>query len=120
MAQNNLYIELDKVVNGSWVIGMPVLEYQLQQTPFLLDWESRLNFTIPRGGKIPNHHSAQTSINVGINIPLTYQGNPSKNKVLSSAFFTFGLGLRQYYAGNDDGIPAGVESFNIFRGGITF
>ena len=101
-----LYLQAEKAVNGSWVAKLPCLEMTITKRPLLIDWESSLDFTMPRGGSGFNHHSVQSNLNVGVQ-----NGN---------CFGTISFGIRNYLEGNDDHIPAGVECFNVVRIGVQF
>lgn len=113
-ADSNLYIEIVKQINGSWKAGLPILEVEIAKTPLLIDWESRLNYTMPRGGSAWNHHSIASEFHVGAEWPLTYKGKSPT----SWLYATGSIGGIFYIQGNDDSIPSGLELSNTFRAGI--
>lgn len=102
-----LYAEVAKAVNSSYVWGLPVMEWNIQQKPFTVDIEFRNNFTSPRGDlRIPNHHSSQLEVHLG--------------QVWGAYWATFSLGGIYYYGGNDDGIAEGLGFRNTARIGVQF
>ena len=102
-----LYIEVSKGINNSTLYGIPVLEWSVMQKPLLVDIEFRNNFTMPRGSmSFPNHYSSQLEVHLG--------------QVWGNFFSTFSLGGEVIYAGNDYGIPAGVNGRNTLRAGFSF
>jgi hypothetical protein len=103
----NLYFEATKGINSGIMYGIPVLEWNIQQKPFMIDIEFRNNFTSPRGKiSFPNHYSSQLEVHLG--------------QVWGNAWATFSLGGEIVYAGNDFAEPAGVKGLNTLRMGVSF
>jgi ABC-type amino acid transport system permease subunit len=106
-SKGNLYIEQTKEINGGMIFAIPVLEWNLQQKPFMVDLEFRNNFTLPRGViAIPNHLSSQLEVHLG--------------QKWNNYFATFSLGGEVIYDGNDYGLQSGVRGFNTIRIGMEF
>lgn len=100
---------MSKNVNGGQTFGIPVLEWNIIQSPMMLDLEFRNNFTSPRGNikSFPNHLSSRASVHLGY-------------KSQAGTWITFSLGAEYTYAGNDFGLPEGASLFNELRYGIEF
>ena len=105
-SRGDLYINLTKGINSSWVLSAPVLETTITKYPLQIDFEGRMDYTMKRGGDMFNHHSARGELHTGV-----YQG---------PYWATFSVGIIGFIEGNDDGIPAHIEGLNTIRCGISF
>ena len=102
-----LYIECEKVTNGSYEWRIPAVEWNIFKSPFLFNMEFGEVYTAPR--------SNASSLNHG----LIYI-NPNFGFMKNNLFGTLSIGARYYIAGNSMGIPEGIELFNVARLGIRF
>lgn len=115
-AENYLYLEQAKEINGSYVYRIPKLELNQQRfagklfgTPcyYLSEIDAGLVYTAPRSDALKlNHHSVEGAWHVGVEV--------------APFWVTYSIGGRYYIAGNDDGIPEGLEANNTLRLGIAW
>jgi hypothetical protein len=102
----NLYCQMEKNINGGWTLSAPVLEMTVTKAPLLIDFEGRMDYTMPRGGSMFNHNSYRAELHTGWQV--------------GAWWMTYSVGLINYIEGNDYRVPAGVTGVNTIRGGISF
>jgi hypothetical protein len=115
-AESYLYLEQKKGINFSYEYRLPKLELNQAKWAgkffgnkcyYLSEVELGLVYTAPRSSIFAiNHHSIEVAWNFGVQI--------------GPFWSTYSIGGRDYLAGNDDGIPAGLEMLNTARLGISF
>lgn len=102
-----LYLESTKQTNGGYNWKIPAISTKLKKNKFIYKPELALLFTSPRAMMSNiNHHSFDLNNNFGIEH--------------NDFFFTFSLGIRYIFKGNDDNIQEGIEFYNTLRVGIEF
>jgi len=102
-----IYLQMEKVTNGSYEYKLPAIEWSIQQAPFILDLELSETYTAPRSDASQLNHGCITL-------------NPNFGIQRGNLFATASIGLRYYIAGNSWGIPASTELFNTVRVGVKF
>jgi hypothetical protein len=115
-AENFLYLEQTKTINGAFEYRIPRLELNSAKMAgkffgnkcyYLSEFEGALVYTAPRASMMSiNHHSIEANWSLGVEI--------------GPIWVTYSIGGRQFLAGNDSGIPAGLELSNTARLGVEF
>ena len=106
-AKEELYVEVIKMTNGSYIYSIPHYKKQTVNEN-MLEYESLdLLFTSNRGDIFtsPNHHSIKYSRGFGV--------------IRDGIFMSFSLNLQYFLNGNDDKVDEGFRFSNTFRIGIT-
>lgn len=115
-AESYLYIEQSKEINGSYKYYIPKLELNTAKIAgvflgskcyYLSEIEGGLVYTAPRSNaKALNHSAVEANWNFGVEI--------------KPFFVTYSIGGNWHIAGNNEGIPEGIEMFNKARVGVSW